>query len=449
MTLPDGFAVRLGGSVRVRDGGRTLVGGAPLRVSHLSVTARRLLAGGTLVVGGSTSRRLAERLLASGMAEAVLDRLEPVSLDQVTCVVSVRDNPRGLTRLLTGLRSAMTTVVVDDAFGDLGPGGARNTGLRKVTTPYVVFVDSDVVVAPELVADRRHAAEPDIWEDQTSSGGRMSEDVSDQGERAGQEARHSTTMRAGARVGLVAYGVVHLLIAGIALQVAWSSGGDASGGGALRKLAEQPFGGTLLWITVLGLVVLALWQLLSAILGYRSEGDEKKRTFNRLSAAARTIAYGVLAFVAARTASGSGGSGGRSNEEGFTAELLAAPSGRVLVGAVATLILALALGQAWRGITDGFTNDLKTGATTGQSASTVLALGRTGYVAKGVAFGIVAVLFGTAAVTYDADKAGGLDDALGTLREQPFGPYLLTVVALGIAAFGVFCFVWARHVRTR
>ncbi|MGI9085791.1 MAG: DUF1206 domain-containing protein [Aeromicrobium sp.] len=277
----------------------------------------------------------------------------------------------------------------------------------------------------------------------------MGEDVSDQGERAGQQARHSTTMRAGARVGLVAYGVVHLLVAWIALQVAWSGGGDASGGGALRKLAEQPFGVTLLWITVLGLVVLALWQLLAAVLGYQSEDDEKKRTFKRLSAAARTVAYGFLAFAAARIAAGSGGSGGRSKEEGVTATLLAVTAGRVLVGAIAIAILALALRQAWRGITDGFTNDLEVQATTGSSGTTVLALGRIGYVAKGVAFGIIAVLFATAAVTYDADKAGGLDDALGTLREQPFGPYLLTVVALGIAAFGIFCFAWARHARTR
>ncbi|MGH3457908.1 DUF1206 domain-containing protein [Aeromicrobium sp.] len=277
----------------------------------------------------------------------------------------------------------------------------------------------------------------------------MGEDVTDQGERAGQEARHSTTMKAGARVGLMAYGVVHLLVAWLALQVAWSGGGDASGSGALHKLAEQPFGSILLWITALGLVVLALWQLLAAILGYESEEDEKKRTFKRLSAVARTIAYGFLAFAAGRIASGSGKSGGRSKEEGITADLLAAPAGRLLVGIVALAIFAIAVRQAWRGITDSFTNDLQPQATTGPSGRTVLVLGRIGYVAKGVAFGIVAILFAAAAITYDADKAGGLDDALGTLRDQPFGPYLLTIVALGIAAFGVFCFVWARHARTR
>ncbi len=277
----------------------------------------------------------------------------------------------------------------------------------------------------------------------------MGEDATDQGERAGQQARHSTVMRAGAKVGLVAYGVVHLLIAWIALQVAWSGGGDASGSGALRKLAEQPFGGTMLWITALGLVVLALWQLLAAILGYESEDDEKKRTLKRLSAAGRTLVYGALAYSAARVAAGSGGSGSDSKEEGLTAQLLGAPAGRVLVAAIGVGIAVLGVRQAWRGISDNFTNDLRTSATSGSSGSLVLAVGRTGYVTKGVAFAIVAVLFAVAAITHDPDKAGGLDDALSTLRDQPFGPYLLTLVALGFASFGLFCFAWARHARTR
>ena len=78
-----------------------------------------------------------------------------------------------------------------------------------------------------------------------------------------------------------------------------------------------------------------------------------------------------------------------------------------------------------------------------------MAVGRFGYVAKGIAIGAVGVLFGWAALSYDPGKAGGLDDALKTVRDQPFGPYLLSLVALGLAAFGLFCFAWARYARTR
>ncbi len=265
-----------------------------------------------------------------------------------------------------------------------------------------------------------------------------------------RQVRHSDLLKHGARVGLVSYGVVHLLIAWIALQVAWSGGGgDASSGGALRTLADQPFGRTMLWITVIGLIALAVWQLATAVWGYQTE-DTAKRPRKRLGAAGRVVVYGALAFSSFRIASGSGGgSSGDSKEEGLTADLLTAPAGRVLVAAVGVAILVLAARQVHRGVTDSFTDDLQPGATSGDTGRLVLALGRFGFAAKGVSIGVVGVLFGWAALSYDPDKAGGLDDALKTVRDQPFGPYLLTFVALGLAAFGLFCFAWAKHARTR
>jgi hypothetical protein len=72
-------------------------------------------------------------------------------------------------------------------------------------------------------------------------------------------------------------------------------------------------------------------------------------------------------------------------------------------------------------------------------------LGIAGYTAKGVAYGIAGVLFVVAAVNYDPEKARGLDAALSTLKDQAYGGILLTVIALGIAAFAIFCFVQARY----
>lgn len=263
-----------------------------------------------------------------------------------------------------------------------------------------------------------------------------------------EQARHSDLLKHGARVGLIAYGIVHLVIGWIALQVAWSGGGDASSGGALRTLAEQPFGEALLWVTVLGLVALVMWQLGTAVWGYHGE-DGVQRVRKRLGATGRVVVYGALAVSAARVATGSGGGGGDSKEEGLTADLLGAPAGRGLVVAVGLAIIALGVRHVHRGVTDSFTHDLQGPATTGDSGSVVVVLGRVGYVAKGVAIGVVGVLFAWAALAYDPEKAGGLDDALQTVRDRPFGPYLLTAVALGLVAFGLFCFAWARHPRTR
>lgn len=269
------------------------------------------------------------------------------------------------------------------------------------------------------------------------------------GGNPGRQAQHSDVLKHGARIGLVAYGVVHLLIAWIALQVAWSGGGNASSGGALKTMAEQPFGRVLLWVTVLGLVALTLWQLATAVWGYAAE-DGAKKIRKRLGAVGRTVVYGALAVSAARIAMGSGSSSGNdSKEEGLTADLLSAPAGRVLVGVLAVAVLVVAVRQVHRGVTDAFTHDLEQPATSGDSGRAVLVLGRTGYVAKGAAIGVVGALFAWATVSYDPEKAGGLDDALKTVRDQAFGPYLLTAVALGLAAFGLFCFAWAKHARTR
>jgi mycofactocin system glycosyltransferase len=182
--LPHGFAVRLSSSVRIRDNGRTLIGGAPLRVSHLSARARQLLAGGILRAVDADSTALAERLLASGMAEPVTALLDEVPLDLVTCVVPVRDRAAGLDRLLAGLARAMRIIVVDDASGDvpaiadvstrhgaellpldhhIGQAGARNAGLRRVCTPYVLFIDSDVVIDVESMRQLlRHFHDPRV-----------------------------------------------------------------------------------------------------------------------------------------------------------------------------------------------------------------------------------------------------------------------------------------------
>lgn len=266
---------------------------------------------------------------------------------------------------------------------------------------------------------------------------------------AGEEVRHSDTMRAAARVGLVAYGLVHLLVAWIALQIAWGESGEASHEGALHELVKQPLGEPLMWVAAFGLWALALWQVMTAIWGHRSVFDDKHRTVKRLAALGRAIVYTGIGASAARTASGSGGKSEDAKGEALTADLLSAPAGRTLVAAIGVAILVLAAFHVHRALSDHFTHDLQPQATSGPSGSLVLLFGRAGYLGKGAAIGVVGVLFGWAALAYDPGKAGGLDDALKTVRDQPYGPYLLTVVAIGLAAFGLFCFAWARYVRTR
>jgi sulfite exporter TauE/SafE len=49
-----------------------------------------------------------------------------------------------------------------------------------------------------------------------------------------------------------------------------------------------------------------------------------------------------------------------------------------------------------------------------------------------------------AAITFNASKAGGLDTSLHTLRNAPFGEFLLILAALGLIAFGLYGLAEAR-----
>ena len=252
--------------------------------------------------------------------------------------------------------------------------------------------------------------------------------------------RRSPRYHALVGVGLLSYGLVHLIIAWIALQVAFAGGGDASQQGALRQLSRQPLGVALLWAMAVGLFALCLWQVVEAVVG-RTGLKPSKKLRKRISSAVRSVVYLVLGLTAARIASGSGSSSGQG-EETLSARLLSVPFGRLLLAAVGVAVIAVGVSQVVKGVKHKFTEDLD-----GGREATALKLGTVGYCAKGVALAIIGLLFCWAAWSYDPKKAGGMDAALAALREQPFGTALLTAMALGIAAFGLYCFYWARHAK--
>ncbi|MEP6560595.1 MAG: DUF1206 domain-containing protein [Nakamurella sp.] len=268
--------------------------------------------------------------------------------------------------------------------------------------------------------------------------------AADSAEESGQQVIASRPFRLLLTVGLVAYGVVHILIGWIALQIAWSGGGEgqeASQKGALAQVAGQSFGAVLLWIIVVGLFALTLWQAIEAIWGHRDRPAGPKRIRKQLGSAGRAISYAIIAVAAISTLQGSAGSGD-SSEKSLSARLMANTAGRLLVIAIGITIIVLAVRLIRRGVQKKFTEDLAGGV-----SKNVVRLGQAGYIVKGIAYAVVGGLFGWAGITFDPDKAGGLDDALRTVHEAPFGAVLLTIMALGLIAFGAYCFFWARHPR--
>jgi hypothetical protein len=262
----------------------------------------------------------------------------------------------------------------------------------------------------------------------------------------GRQAEQSDWLDHAARVGFIAYGVVHLLVAWLAVQVALGSKGEeASPSGALHELATQPFGKTMVWAVCAGMFLLVVWCLIDGAFGHRDlEGLDRAR--KRASPLARACVYVALGVTGVRVAVGSGSS--NSSDQGskaMTAKLMDLPAGQWIVVAIGLGIIGVAGYLAWTGWTEKFAEQLNTEGKLGYSGAAYLLLGRVGYIAKGIALAIVGGLFCYAGITHKAGDSGGLDAALQKVLEQPFGPYLLIAIAVGIASFGLFCFAHARH----
>jgi hypothetical protein len=269
--------------------------------------------------------------------------------------------------------------------------------------------------------------------------------MSNTAERAGRSAANSEWLDYAIRIGFVAYGIVHLLIAFIALQLAFGDNGgkSASQKGALAELAHQPFGKVMVWAVAIGMLLLVIWRALDAVFGHgeKSGGDKLK---SRAVSAGKGLLYAVIALSAFKTATGAQSKGG-SGSHTITAKVLNWPAGELIVIVVGLAIVGYGGYMAWRGWTEKFREHLDAEGKSGESGKAYILFGRIGYIAKGVSIALVGALFVYAGATHDPKKSGGLDQALHKLLQQPFGQILLILVGIGIACYGLFCFARARH----
>jgi hypothetical protein len=265
------------------------------------------------------------------------------------------------------------------------------------------------------------------------------------GERAVRDAAGSRPVRLMARVGLLAYGVVHLLIAYLALRVATGDGGKADKSGALQAIAASTGGVWLLWLIAVGLGALVIWQLAEAVWGERHLRG-RRRLLGRAVHVAEAVLFTYLAYAAGRIASG-GKAPSDADQQSLTARVLAQPYGKALVVAAGISVLVVAGIVIRRGLTREFTHQLDLSSASASVRRTTIRLGQVGYTALGVVYGIAGLLVVVAAVRSDPSQATGLDIALKTLAAQPYGVALLLTTAAGLAAFGAFAVLDARYRR--
>lgn len=251
-----------------------------------------------------------------------------------------------------------------------------------------------------------------------------------------------------ARCGYAAKGIVYLIIGGLAGAAAIGHGGATTDQhGAIRAIYQEPFGRFLLVVVAIGWLGYALWSELQATLDTDHRGTDAKGIIARIAYAVVGVTYAGLAIAALRLVAGSGSAGPSSTAQtqGWTARLLAHGWGVALVILAGLVVLVIAGVLFYRAYSAEFRRSLNLGLPGG--GEWVVWLGRLGYAALGVVFGIIGLFLIVAAAQRNPGKVKGLDTALQALAQQPLGHLTLAVVALGLICYGLYSIAEARFRR--
>ena len=262
---------------------------------------------------------------------------------------------------------------------------------------------------------------------------------------ASSVARHP--LETAGRIGYAFKGVLYLLLGLLAVDTALDGGSTEGQRGALQTVAESSFGSILLTLLGIGLAAYAAWRLAMAVLDPERQGTDAHGLVKRAGYLISAFAYGTLAYAAYRILQGGSASGGSGGAEEGAQQALALPGGRFVLAAVALAVLGYGGYEFIRAHKASFMDNLSLTGEAAKRRDAIRTIGRAGLVARGVVYGIIGLALGVAAYRYDPEAARGLDGALSTLRDQPYGAVLLAIVGLGLAAYGLYCGVNARYRR--
>ena len=251
-----------------------------------------------------------------------------------------------------------------------------------------------------------------------------------------------------ARAGYAARGIVYIIIGVLAVQAAFTGGGKTTNSqGALATIVQQPFGQFLLGLVGIGLAGYALWCFVDAAIDAENKGSDAKGIATRLGYVVSGVAYGVLAFTAFQLIMGHPHSDGNSGTQDWTARLLAMPFGQGLVALIGLAVVGLGLAQIVKGYKADFHKELAIDEIPPAHQNWAVMSGRWGYIACGIVYAIVGGFLIEAALHSDPQQAKGVGSALDLLAHQPYGPWLLGIVAAGLVSYGIFMLVEARYKR--
>ena len=258
------------------------------------------------------------------------------------------------------------------------------------------------------------------------------------------KAAFSPMMEMLTRLGYGVRGVIYLIMGLLAFQVALGKGGTlASPQGAIAAIGKQPAGAIFLWVILLGIISYSLWGLVRALWNPLNKG-----LFARIGFFASALGYAFLAYTTYGYIKGASQSAGGSQTK-LLATVMAVPAGRWAIALLGIIVVAVGLYMIYQGFKSGFEKQFQTYDLTSKEAKLAIDVGRFGTAARGVVFALVGGLIFLAAYHANPSQPVGMDAALATLLKQPYGIWLLGIVAVGLMAFGFYSLLGALWFRFR
>lgn len=268
--------------------------------------------------------------------------------------------------------------------------------------------------------------------------------------------KHPGLVKAG-RAGWFAKGAVYVVAGILCLLIAskasgWSKSAtsgtqEASPTGAIKAIAHGTGGPLLLILLAIGMLLYAAWRIVSAFLPGEKDAKSWAKRIGFIVSAVIYTSFAITALGFARSKASTASTNGNSTVAKTSGGIMQHSGGRVLIGAVGVIVIAVGLYRIMKGFKMDVNDELDLGGVPAERAHWYKRLGAIGEIGRGLGIGLIGYFLLRSAVTYDPNQATGLDGALRTLVTKSGGLIVVLVVGVGFVSYGLFCLLTFTHRR--